>query len=54
MTLPDPDVCKTEQYKFWLWECKVDDPSCCPYMLKVAGKSFCIHPERRVFAVKED
>lgn len=54
MKLPDPNVCKTEHSEFWLWECKVDDPSSYPYMIKVAGKSFCVHPEKQKFVEKEE
>ena len=53
MTLPDPNKCKTEQCKYWLWECKVDDPTCCSYVVTVAGKSFCIHPKRPKLDVEE-
>jgi hypothetical protein len=54
MTLPNPNKCKTWQYKPWLWECKVGDPTCCSYVIKVAGKSFCIHPKKQNFVEKEE
>ena len=48
-SFPDPWVCRTRHLLDDLWECLVDDTSCCPYHMDYGPEEYCLHMMNRTF-----
>lgn len=54
LQLPDCTICRTRHRFGNLWECLVDDPLYCPYMLEFGCKNYCRHHRCSNFDVSRE
>lgn len=50
--IPDSKICKTAYGESNLWECRVEEPYGCPYLVWIHDLDCCEHPDRSLFAAK--
>lgn len=54
LSLPDPEICRTQLVYDELWECLVKYAFRCPHVIRFGNGYYCDHSERGKFDLKKN